>query len=599
MDRKVEEKAADAERLARTMQDFAERSRRIAETFLQRQQEDNGFQVPDPAVIAKAFMALGQRLMADPEKLTQAQVRLWDGHARLWRAAAQKAAGEPAEPVAEPDKGDRRFKDAEWNENALYDFIKQSYLLCANWMQATVKDVDGLDPKTAEKVDFYTRQFIDAMAPSNFVMTNPKVLRETVKSGGENLLSGMENLLGDLEKGKGRLQISMTDASAFRLGENVATTPGQVIFQNDLMQLIQYAPSTKKVAKTPLLIVPPWINKYYILDLKPENSFIKWAVDQGWTVFVISWVNPDESLRHKSFDDYMLEGPLAALGAVERATGEAQSHVVGYCIGGTLLAATLAYLTVGGQGKRVVSATFLTSMIDFSEPGELGVFIDDEQLDLMDEHMQHKGYLEGRHMMMVFNMMRDKDLIWSFVVNNYLLGRRPLPFDLLYWNADSTRMPEMMHRFYLRKMYLENKLIEPGGITLAGVPVDLTRIETPVYMLSTREDHIAPWKSTYAATAIYAGSKRFVLSASGHIAGVVNPPAKKKYCYWTNPKTPKSPDAWLEGAARHEGSWWPDWMAWLDRQGDDKKVAPRRPGAGALKAIEDAPGSYVGVRAAE
>lgn len=577
------------------MQGFALRSQKLTETFLERQKQDDGFQVPDPAVIGKAYGELWTKMMSDPGKLAEKQANLWQAYADLWQQTAKRLAGEDVEPVVEPSADDRRFKDAGWTDETLFDFIKQSYLLTSNWMRSTVQDVDGLDEKTAEKVDFYTRQFVDALSPSNFVATNPKVLRETLETGGENLLGGMENLLGDLEKGKGKLKISMTDTSAFKLGENVAATPGKVVFQNDLMQLIQYAPSTEKVRKRPLLIVPPWINKFYVLDLQPKNSFIKWAVDQGNTVFIISWINPDESLSHKNFEDYMLEGPLAAIDAIELATGEKDVNIVGYCIGGTLTACTLAYMAAKGD-ERIKSATFLTSMVDFSEPGELGVFIDDEQLDRLDDHMQRKGYLEGDHMMTVFNMMRDNDLIWSFVVNNYLLGRRPLPFDLLYWNSDSTRMPEMMHSFYLRNMYLENKLAQPGGLTLGGVAIDVRRIKTPVYLLSTRDDHIAPWKSTYAAMGLYMGPRRFVLSASGHIAGVVNPPEKGKYCYWTNDKVATDPEDWLANAQRHDGSWWPDWDKWLSKHAGRKDRKARKPGDGSLEPIEDAPGSFVARR---
>jgi polyhydroxyalkanoate synthase subunit PhaC len=597
MDNKVEEglPSVDPEKLSKAMQEFAERGQRIAEAFMKHQETGDGYQVPDPVVVSKAFMELSQQLMSDPAKLAETQVKLWNDYAELWQATAKRLSGEEVENVAKPEKGDRRFNDEAWNDQLLFDFIKQSYLLTADWMQQTVSDVDGLEPKTAEKVRFYTRQWIDALSPSNFVATNPVVLRKTAESGGENLLDGMENLLGDLEKGKGQLRISMTDDEAFTLGENIAASPGKVVYQNDLMQLIQYEPSTKKVRTTPLLIVPPWINKFYVLDLQPKNSFIKWAVDQGNTVFVISWVNPGAELSEKGFDDYMLEGPLTALDAIEKATGQKKANVVGYCIGGTLTASTLAYMAAK-KDNRIKSATFLTTMIDFSNPGELGVFIDEEQLDLMEEHMRQKGYLEGSHMSTVFNMMRDNDLIWSFVVNNYLMGRRPLPFDLLYWNSDSTRMPVMMHSYYLRNMYLKNQLVEPGAISLGGVPIDLGKIKTPTYILSTRDDHIAPWQSTYAATGLYSGAKRFVLSASGHIAGVVNPPVKGKYCYWTNSKTPKDPEAWLADSKHHDGSWWPDWDKWLKKHAGTRDVKARKPGDGKLKALEDAPGSYVKVR---
>ena len=573
--------------------DFAGRGQRIVQGFLDRQAE--GLQIPDPAVIARAFVELGTRMLADPGKLASAQAQFAKDYASLMQAMAGRLKGEDSGPIAKPEKGDRRFADDAWNEEILFDFIKQSYLLTSNWIQTTVCGVDGLDKRTARKADFYTRQFVDALSPSNFAATNPKVLRATLESGGGNLLRGLDNLLGDLERGRGKLRISMTDRAAFELGVNVAVTPGKVIFRNQLMELIQYAPTTDRVLRRPLLIVPPWINKYYVLDLQPRNSFIKWAVDRGHTVFVVSWVNPDETYADKTFGDYMEEGPLAALDAVARATGERCVNAIGYCIGGTLLACALAHMAAIGD-SRVKSATFLTTMVDFAEPGELGVFIDDEQLDLMDAHLARTGFLEGEHMSTVFNLMRDNDLIWSFVVNNYLMGRDPLPFDLLYWNSDSTRMPAMMHGFYLRKLYLENRLIEPGGITLAGTPIDLGRIKTPAYIMATREDHIAPWKSAYAATGLYSGPVRFVLAASGHIAGVINPPAAGKYCHWTNAKKPKSPDRWLAGAERREGSWWPDWDRWVKRRSGKGRVAARIPGTGEIKAIEDAPGSFVKAR---
>ena len=584
----------DAERISKALVDLAQRGQHVVRGFLGRPADD--LRIPDPAVIARAFAELGAKLLADPGKLAASQARLARDYAALVQAMAGRARGEDIPPVVKPGKGDRRFADDGWEEGIIFDFIMQSYLLSANWIQSTVSGVEGLDPNTARKVDFYTRQFVDALSPSNFAVTNPKVIRTTLESGGENLLRGLDNLLGDLEKGRGNLKITMTDQSAFELGRNIAVSPGKVIFRNRLMELIQYAPSTDRVLKRPLLIVPPWINKYYVLDLQPRNSFIKWMVDQGLTVFVISWVNPDETYAETTFDDYMTEGPLAALDAVAQATGETEVNAVGYCIGGTLLACTLAHMAAAGD-KRVKTATFLTTMVDFAEPGELGVFIDGEQLDRMDAHLARKGFLDGADMSAVFNMMRDNDLIWSFVVNNYLLGLDPIPFDLLYWNSDSTRMPAVMHSYYLRKLYLENKLIEAGGLTLAGTPIDLGNIETPAYIMATREDQIAPWQSAYAATGLTSGPVRFVLAASGHIAGVINPPAAGKYYHWTNPKKPKSAERWLTSAERRDGSWWPDWDRWVKRRSPKGRVAARIPGSGGLKAIEDAPGSYVKVRA--
>ena len=581
--------------MSETFASIAERSQRLVSNFVTQQGAPGAqFGTADPTSIGNTFLELTARMMADPGKMMEAQMALWKGYLELWQATGQKMMGQTAEPVVTPEPGDRRFRDDDWEENVLFDYIKQSYLLSARWLQNTVRDVEGLDDKTAKKVDFYTRQFVDAMAPSNFVMTNPQVLRETIDSRGENLVKGLKNLLDDMNRGGGQLRIRQTDEDAFELGRNIALTPGRIVFQNDLMQLIQYEPVTEKVDKRPLLIMPPWINKYYILDLQPKNSFIKWCVEKGLTVFVISWVNPDEKLAKKSFEDYMLEGPLAALDAIEQATGTRDANVIGYCLGGTLLASTLAYMAAKGD-KGFKSATFFTAMIDFTDPGELGVFIDEEQLTSLEGRMDADGYLEGGAMANTFNMLRANDLIWSFVVNNYLLGRDPFPFDLLYWNSDSTRMPAEMHSFYLRNMYQENKLVEPGGIELDGVPIDLGKIKTPTFILSTREDHIAPWKSTYAATQLYKGPIKFCLAGSGHIAGVVNPPKNKKYGHWTNDENPADADEWLAGAAETPGSWWPEWRKWIKKYAGGS-VPARIPGDGKLKVLEDAPGSYASAR---
>jgi polyhydroxyalkanoate synthase subunit PhaC len=593
-DEAAEDVAATQQRLAETYQDLAERSQRIAQAFLTRQPDNDSVPIPDPVVVGKAFMEFAQAAMSDPNKLLEAQASMWQQYAALWDTTAKRMAGEEVEPVIAPGESDKRFRDDAWSEEIVFDFIKQSYLLASNWIYSSIRNVEGLDPKVVEKVQFYTRQYVNSLSPTNFAPTNPKVMKQTIESRGENLLNGLDNLLRDMENGEGELKITMTDMDAFIVGENVGASKGKVIFQNDLMQLIQYAPSTKKVAKRPLLIVPPWINKFYILDLQPKNSLIKWAVDQGHTVFIISWVNPDSSLSHKRFDDYMLEGPLAAMDAMEKATGERELNMIGYCIGGTLSACTLAYMAEKGD-DRVKSLTFFTTMLDFKEPGELGVFVDEEQLDSLEEHLEGHGVLDGSSMSQVFSMMRDNDLIWSFVINNYLMGREPMAFDLLYWNSDNTRMPAMMHAFYLREMYLNNKLREPGGLSLDGIAIDLGKIKQPVYWVSTLDDHIAPWKSTYAGTQLLPGRKKFVLSGSGHIGGVVNPPAAKKYAYWTNRSLPEGPEDWLAGATQHAGSWWNDWNKWVKRHSGGEAQA-RVPGKGGLKAIEDAPGSYVRVR---
>jgi polyhydroxyalkanoate synthase len=586
--------ANDPSEFAKNLADAAEKCQIIMQEFMAHQAQDFTHQPVDPLGVGNSFTELLTHMMNDPAKLWEGQVQLWEEYAKLLQASTSRALGdETQKPAIEPDPRDRRFKDEAWKDNAVFDFLKQSYLLTSRWLQHSVHDVKGLDPHTARKVDFYTRQFVDAMSPSNFLLTNPEVLKATLDSKGENLVKGLQNLLADIERGHGNLRISMTDQKAFEVGKNLAITKGKVVFRNDLMELIQYTPSTKQVFKTPLLIMSAWINKYYILDLQQENSLVKWMVDQGYTVFVISWVNPDANLSKKTFDDYLKEGPLAAMDTVQKITGEKEVNLIGYCLGGTLLAITLAWLTAKKQEKRVKSATFLTTMVDFAESGELSVFIDEEQLKNLENKMSETGYLEGGEMANTFNMLRANDLIWSFVVNNYLLGKHPFPFDLLYWNADATRMPAAMHSYYLRNMYQKNLLSKPGALKIGGVAIDLSKIKTPIYILSTRDDHIAPWKSTYAATKIYKGKVRFVLAASGHIAGVVNPPAKKKYSHWVNEKLPADADAWLKSAKEAPGSWWPDWLKW-NKAYAGKKISARKPG-GKLKTLGDAPGSYVKV----
>ena len=594
---------SDPAALSQAMARIAMRSQSLITDFLMRHAKENangGNGAPnpfDPLNVGAAFVELTARMMSDPATLARTQMQLWQDYVAVWQNAAQRMIAPNTPPLVQPERGDRRFRDAAWDESVLFDFIKQTYLLTARTIQDSVSKVEGLDDKTAQKLDFYTRQFVDALAPTNFATTNPEVLRATMESRGENLVRGLENLFDDLEAGEGKLRVRQTDEAAFKVGRDMAVTPGSVVFENDLMQLIQYEPTTKKVATTPLLIIPPWINKYYILDLRPDNSFVRWCVAQGLTVFVISWVNPDAELAEKDFADYLREGPIAALDAIEQATGQTTAHAVGYCLGGTLLATTMAYLTAHKMADRIASATFLATMIDFSEAGELTVFIDEEQLTALERRMDDRGYLDGAEMANTFNMLRANDLIWSFVVSNYMLGKQPLPFDLLYWNSDSTRMPAAMHSFYLRNMYQQNQLVVPGGIEIEGTPIDLRQVKTPVFLLSTRDDHIAPWQSTYAATQLFSGPVTFCVSASGHIAGVVNPPkddkSKEKYCYWTNPKISPSPDNWLSSAERHDGSWWPNWRAWLaDTVPDDKPASPRKPGTG-LKVIEPAPGRYV------
>ena len=585
--------SADPTDVARVFAEIALRSKHLIETRLAKQVRHAGEEPTDELGVGKAFSELAGRLMSDPFKLAEMSMRMWQDYFTLWQSTVVKASGGEAQAAAEPGKSDNRFKSELWQNNLVFDYIKQSYLIAAQNIQKSVSEVDGLDPKTASKVKFFTRQYIDALAPTNFVLTNPEVLKATIETGGKNLLDGLNNLLQDIDRGDGKLAISMTDPKAFKMGENVASTPGKVVFQNDLMQLIQYLPTTGEVYKTPLLIVPPWINKYYILDLRAKNSFIRFALDQGITVFVISWVNPGEKHVGKTFDDYLLEGPRAALDVIETATGEHEINLIGYCLGGTLSASLLAWLAAKGE-RRAKSVTFFTTMIDFSEPGELGVFVDEAAVDGLEKKMAERGYLEGSDMASTFNMLRANDLIWSFVVNNYLLGKEPFPFDLLYWNSDATRMPAKMHTFYLRNMYLNNKLREPCGITLAGEPIDLSKIDIPAYFISTIEDHIAPWKSTYLGAKLLNSPVQFTLGGSGHIAGIVNPPSANKYWYWTNDKLRDTADEWLATAEKHPGSWWTNWSAWIAGFGGEQ--VPARIVGGKLKIIEDAPGSYASLR---
>jgi polyhydroxyalkanoate synthase len=582
-------------RLAKELTDIAERSQRLIADFVEKSGQINPADTQQEfMLIGQTFMQYAMKLSENPTQMIEAQADLWAQYAALWQTTLQRMAGSESSPIATPDKGDRRFKDTEWSDNLIFDYIKQSYLLTSRWLTDQTGQVEGLEPQLAKKVDFYTRQFVDAISPTNFVATNPAVLRETVETHGENLLKGLQNILNDMERGHGQLRISQTDMEAFSVGENIAVTPGKVVFQNDLMQLLHYEPTTEKQFDNPLLIVPPWINKFYILDLRPENSFIRWATDQGHSVYVISWVNPTADLRDKDFTSYMLEGPLAAVDAIERDTGAKKVNAIGYCLGGTLLSATLAY-AAKKKINSFASATFFTTLVDFEQAGELSVFVDEDQIQLIERKMHEKGYLDGAEMASTFNSLRSNDLIWSFVVSNYLMGKEPFPFDLLFWNSDSTRLPEAMHSFYLRNMYQKNLMREPGGISMNEQPIDLGDIETPTYFLATKDDHIAPWPGVYQGMKRFGGETKFVLAASGHIAGVVNPPTANKYSYWTNENKPRTEQEWFDNSIEKSGSWWADWQTWVATK-SGKKVAARVPGEGKLTVIEAAPGSYVKVR---
>ena len=587
--------SVDIERFAFNVARLVEQGGKALAAYL-KPREEGAATVDFPDQIRDAVKTLGQVLeywLSDPQRALELQRSIGAAYLELWGSAVKRMAGEETKPVVEADPRDKRFADPEWSSNQFFDFLKQLYLLSTRWAEHLVSGAEALDPHTRQKAEFYIRQIANALSPSNFVLTNPELLRETLSSNAENLVRGMQMLSEDIDE-KGNFKIRQSDPTMFEVGRNLAITPGKVIFQNQLMQLIQYAPSTETVLKTPLLIVPPWINKFYILDLTPEKSYIKWCVDQGLTVFVISWVNPDARLAAKGFAEYMHEGPLTALEVIEQVTGEKEVHAAGYCVGGTLLSVTLAYMAAK-EDTRVKSATFFATQVDFRHAGDLKVFVDEEQLEALEQRMKEVGYLEGSKMATAFNMLRSNDLIWPYVVNNYLRGKAPFPFDLLYWNSDATRMPAANHSFYLRNCYLNNALTS-GKMTIADVTLDLKKVKIPVYNLATREDHIAPAKSVYLGSKYFGGPVRFVLSGSGHIAGVVNPVAKGKYQYWTGPK-PNGTDveAWLKKAKEHPGSWWPDWLAWIASHGDER-VPARAPGGGKLTPIEDAPGSYVKVK---
>ena len=584
----------DREQFARNMLQVGMKTQQLLADFFRRWAENDRPGPLDPLNISGAFLSLAKAMGQDRETVVETQLRLWKDWMGLWEATALRVLGGAAAPVVTPPPGDRRFRDAEWQRNEIFDFIKQSYLLTANAVQDMVANLHGIPDAERQRIAFYTRQFADAFAPTNFPFTNPEVMRATLKTNGENLVKGLDNLLADIARGRGELAIRQS-ADGFVLGENIATAPGKVVFRNAVMELLQFDPSTEEVHQRPLLIFPPWINKYYILDLRPENSFIRWLVGRGYTVFVVSWANPDARLAKKGFEDYMREGIFAALDAVKEATGVADPNCVGYCIGGTLLAATMAYMAAKGD-NRVHSATFWAAQADFSEAGDLSVFVDEAQLEALEEQMKAAGgVLEGAKMAATFNMLRANDLIWSFVINNYMLGKQPMPFDLLYWNSDTTRMPEKLHLSYLRQCYRDNALAL-GKMMLGGVRLDLKKVTAPVYLQSAKEDHIAPARSVFKATKLFGGPVRFILAGSGHIAGVVNPPAAKKYQYWTNDGPAADIDAWRARAKEHPGSWWPDWDKWLAAL-SGPMVPARKPGDGKLKPLADAPGDYVKVKA--
>jgi polyhydroxyalkanoate synthase len=589
---KTRSSTPDFEELSRNMARFFEGASKATAAYLKPMEERGSPpEISNDATDAiKTLGRVAETWMGDPQKSLEAQTRLGSQFLNLWASTLKKAQGEPVEPVAEPEPKDSRFKDPEWSENPVFDFLKQAYLISSRWAEDMVDEAEGLDERTRHKAQFYLKQISSALSPSNFLLTNPELIRETLRENGANLARGMAMLAEDIQAGRGELKIRQTDPGNFKVGENIAATPGKVIFRNDLIELIQYAPTTEQVLKRPLLIVPPWINKYYILDLNPEKSFIRWAVAQGLTVFCISWVNPAEQHAEKGFEHYMREGVFAALDAIEQATGEKKVTAIGYCVGGTLLAVTMAYMAAK-RDKRIDSATFFTAQVDFTHAGDLKVFADEEQIRTVEAEMKKRGYLDGSRMANAFNMLRPTDLIWSNVVNVYMKGQAPSAFDLLYWNSDSTRMPAANHAYYLRNCYLENKLVK-GEMELAGVKLDLKRVKAPIFNLAAKEDHIAPARSIFLGSQAFGGPVDFVLAGSGHIAGVVNSPSKQKYQFWTGGPAEGDMEDWVANAAETPGSWWPYWFSWVEKQAP-KKVPAREPGGSKLEPLCDAPGTYV------
>ncbi len=585
----------DIEAMSRNMAQYMEEAGKATAALLKpiEERRANGGVADEMSDMVKTLVQVTEKWLVDPQKAVEAQSRLGVTFMDIWANSLRRMQGEPVEPAVKPEPKDNRFADHEWSDNAYFDFLKQAYLATSKWAEDMVEDAEGIDEDTRQKARFYVKQMSSALSPSNFLTTNPELIRETIKESGANLVRGMKMLAEDVEAGKGELKIRQTDSTRFKVGENMATTPGKVVFRNDLFELLQYEPTTEKVLARPLLIVPPWINKYYILDLNPDKSFIRWAVSQGLTVFCISWVNPDERLARKSFEHYMREGVFEALDAIKKATGEDKVTAIGYCVGGTLLSVALAYMAAKGD-DRIESATLFTTQVDFTHAGDLKVFACEDQIKAIEGNMHARGYLEGSRMANAFNMLRPNDLIWPYMVNVYLKGQAPFPFDLLYWNADSTRMPAANHSFYLRNCYLENNL-STGRMVVGDEKLDLKKVKIPIFNLATREDHIAPPRSVFLGSSSFGGEVEFVLAGSGHIAGVVNPPAKAKYQFWTNGPPEGELEDWIAGAEEHPGTWWPYWFEWVRKQAP-KEVAARKPGGGKLKPLCDAPGTYVLVR---
>jgi polyhydroxyalkanoate synthase len=584
----------DPERFALNMARMVEQAGKAASAWAEpREKGEVRDSVAEPVVdMVKTFSKLTEYWLSDPQRALEAQTRLFSGYMSVWANAVQRAGGESPEDAVAPAKGDKRFQDPEWGRNAFFDFLKQAYLVTSRWAGDLVEHADGLDDHTRHKASFYVKQISNAISPSNFILTNPELFRETVASNGENLVRGMKMLAEDIAAGRGDLKLRQADYTPFEIGKNVAISPGKVVGRSDVAEILQYEPTTDTALKRPLLICPPWINKFYILDLNPQKSFIRWAIEQGHTVFVISWINPDERHGLKGWEAYIREGLQYGLDTIEATTGEREVNAIGYCVGGTLLAAALALLAQEGD-DRIASVTFFTTQVDFTYAGDLKVFVDEDQVAAVERTMGEKGYLEGTKMATAFNMLRSGDLIWPYVINNYMRGKDPLPFDLLYWNADSTRMAAANHSFYLRNCYLENNLTK-GKMEIAGRSLSLADITIPVYNLSAKEDHIAPARSVFLGCRFFGGPVEFVMAGSGHIAGVVNPPAQMKYQHWTGGKPVGAFEDWIAHATENPGSWWPHWQKWIEDK-DARRVAARKPGEKG-NILGEAPGSYVKVR---
>lgn len=581
--------------LSRNLADAMTRANHVfATAFYDQSKGANEPWKADPFDVQGATNAVWADLAARPESLRDAQARLWENFAEIWERHALKMMMGQAMDAMAPNR-DKRFRDPEWTANPAFSLMRETYLATAAMITNLVDKAEGVDAETKRKAGFFIKQAVDAASPSNFLLSNPAVLRQMIQTQGQSLVKGVENFAKDLQRGGGmHLAITQTDMNAFRLGENIATTPGKVVFRNGLIEILQYTPTTETVFETPLLIFPPWINKFYIMDLQPKNSMIKWLVDQGHTVFLASWINPDAEMAEKTFEDYMQDGIFAAVQAVQDACGAKSMNTVGYCIGGTLLAATLGYMAKKGD-KRIASATFFASQQDFELAGDLLVFSDDAGLRYLADRIEQKGgLLDAQAMADTFNSLRANDLIWNYVVDNYYMGKSPPPFDLLYWNSDQTRMPKALHLFYLRSFYHDN-LMAKGELTLLGEDIDLSLVETPIYMQSSREDHIAPYQSVYRGAKLFGGDVTFMMAGSGHIAGVINHPDANKYQYWVNAELPATVEEWLSDAVEHPGSWWPNWNAWLGAR-SGKQVKARTPGDGKLKVLGDAPGEYVKIR---